>query len=160
MTTTTQQPDWKPLANLGDVNPIDHGGAFVLGDATGVYPPELVLVSPEESENEEGDPIAWTVSRIVCDRCYPCNGGKEVSDNQFHRDSPAWFSLHDVERSTGISSNELKDWLCSVDSVERATAYELLTCHYGAFEFDQYPLTFESRAEVETYVSKTLGFAI
>jgi len=28
------------VANLGDANPIDNGGFFVLRDTTGVYPPE------------------------------------------------------------------------------------------------------------------------
>lgn len=45
----TNQPVWKLLANLGDVNPVDHGGLFVYQDLTGVYPEECEkLVSPAD----------------------------------------------------------------------------------------------------------------
>lgn len=39
----TNQPSWKLLTNLGDVTPLEYGGAFLLVDETGVYDSELVV---------------------------------------------------------------------------------------------------------------------
>ena len=37
----TQQPRWKNVGHIGDVDPIAHGGGFVYEDSTGVYCPEM-----------------------------------------------------------------------------------------------------------------------
>lgn len=53
---STPQPVWKFIANLGDANPIDHGGYFVYIDETGVYAPEAeLLVEPSDDEVQRDD---------------------------------------------------------------------------------------------------------
>ncbi len=44
------QPAWECIAQLGDKNPIDHGGYWILRDTTGVYAEEaeLLLVPDDE----------------------------------------------------------------------------------------------------------------
>jgi len=82
----TQQPVCKFLANLGDANPIEHGGFAVFVDETGVYAPECELLeTPEETGRRD-----WSVRRIICERCTFING--VLSDNKFHPAKPAWFA--------------------------------------------------------------------
>ena len=59
------QPKWKKIANLGDVNPLDHGGLFVLIDETGVYPPEMERLEPPCDDDPEGQ---YEVFRVVLER--------------------------------------------------------------------------------------------
>ena len=131
---TTQQPIWKLTANLGDVNPLG-GGALLYEDTTGVYAPELVLI------HESEDPDRFSVSHICCDLCYQI-GAEGVSDNRFHKDSPAWFSdkLAQVERYCGSDAGTLLASLCDVNTVARALGYLCLVSYFGVFEFDQYPV--------------------
>ena len=139
------QPIWKAVGAVGDVNPIKYGGGFILSDQTKVYPPELELIEPSESGSDE----EWTVSRIVCEQCFFENG--VLSDNKFHKDHPAWFadSLEPICNCCDCDETELIEALCSEDEVVRARAYETLINYFGAFEFDQYPLKFTDREEVE-----------
>jgi hypothetical protein len=129
----TKQPVWKYLGNLGDVHPLDYGGALVYEDKTGAYEPELVLfdgVSPCERT---------TVTRIVCTPCRVTDG--VLSDNKFHPLHPAWFAdkLPGVAETYGMDVDELTAILCSSDSLELAEGYRILSGYFGEFEFDQYP---------------------
>ena len=79
----TQQPTWRYVTNLGDVNPIEHGGAFVFVDTTAVYPPEMEILEPPCDDIDiDDDDARWAVSRIVLDPCMW--DGKQLSDNPFH----------------------------------------------------------------------------
>lgn len=40
----TMQPDWELIANLGDVNPFEHGAVFIFTDKLGNYDPEMVVI--------------------------------------------------------------------------------------------------------------------
>ena len=144
---TTQQPIWKLTANLGDVNPLDSGELLYV-DATGVYAPELVLI--EANLPEDGHDENFSVSRICCDLCYQI-GADGVSDNRFHKDSPAWFSdkLAQVERYCGSDAGTLLASLCDVNPVARALGYLCLVAYFGVFEFDQYPIGM-TEAEIRT----------
>lgn len=139
------QPIWKAVETVGDVNPIEHGGGFILSDQSQVYPPELELIEPSESCSDEG----WTVSRIVCERCSFENG--ILSDNKFHKDHPAWFagSIETICNCLDCDEDDLIESLCSDNEIARARAYKTLINYFGAFEFDQYPLKFTDRAEIE-----------
>jgi hypothetical protein len=60
------QPEWKCVANLGDVNPIDHGGFFVFVDKTGHYAPEVEIL---EVPDEDSEKRRWTVYRFCLEDC-------------------------------------------------------------------------------------------
>jgi hypothetical protein len=150
---STQQPKWRYVANLGDVNPVDYGGQFLFVDQTGVYDPELeILESPDRDDAPEG----WTVYRVILDRCHEVwdeeSDAHYVGDNKFHPDHGAWFGsaqdLKSVASSMDIEVAELRRLLCSADPKERAHGYLALIGYYGAHEFDQYPLQFTKRSEV------------
>jgi len=131
----TQQPSWHCIANLGDVNPLDYGGRFVMIDKRGIYTPEL-WVYVEESKS---------LYTIVLERCFD-TGNYEVSDNRFHTKKPAWFGGHgdllSVARSVGTTHYHLMRTLCSSDPLERASAYyDIALCH-GIMNFDEQPIEF------------------
>lgn len=115
------QPEWKFVAQLGDANPIDHGGKFLFVDETNVYDPELEVLELVKGENEDefnedeelvvaGD-MEWEVHRFIL---VPCTYGRVVdgqfkelseyhpdgilSDNEFHPGHPAWFAKPESEK--------------------------------------------------------------
>jgi hypothetical protein len=153
----TQQPNWQLIANLGDAHPIDHGGLFVSIDTTGVYAPEAeLLVSPDDDSGE------WTVYRFSLDQCTFVAG--VLSDNKFHPDHAAWFAKPEAERANrpqdttylsnvascmGMDLDQLREWFCSANPIERAMAYQAVGDYHGFENLDGYPLTFKDRSEVE-----------
>jgi hypothetical protein len=160
--TTTTQPTWKLLQNLGDVNPIDYGGYFVFTDETGVYSPEAeLLISPDE-EPAEDDP-QYMIYRFSLDRF------KTIEDEETHTiylipyrynvdewPYPAsrydeWFhkDLASVARFIGSTVEEMRSDLCSEDPLSRAHAYRAIGDYHGFENFDGYPLRL-TRADVET----------
>ena len=154
-----QQPQWKFIAQLGDVNPIDHGGQFLFIDETGVYDPELEVLELIEGDTEdeynddeelvqEGD-MKWEVHRFPLERCTFRNG--ILSDNEFHPDLPAWFAdkIESVASFVGSSAEELIEYLCGEDVKLRAIAYKAIADYHGINNFDDYPITFDNRRELE-----------
>lgn len=152
------QPVWKFVANLGDVNPIDHGGYFVYVDETGVYPPEAVYLEVEGDDEAN----KWTEYRFSLEPCTFKDG--ILSDNKFHPEHPAWFAKPEKERkerpqdttylktvadACGQTEEELIEQFCSDDPVQRAFSWrEVGMCH-GWRNLDDYPLEFTDRSEVE-----------
>ena len=141
---STSQPVWKCVANLGDVNPIDYGGCFVLVDTTGVYPPECEMLAPPE-DDERG--AKWEVCRFVLENCTYQNG--ILSDNQFHPDHPAWFAkdLESLAKFAGMETSELVNQFISDDPIQRAQAWILVGEYWGFHELDHYHLEL-SKTEV------------
>lgn len=152
----SNQPKWKAIAQLGDVNPIDYGGFWVLRDTTGVYCEEAELLVTPEDEDEDG---TYTVYRLILERCTLTDG--ILSDNKHHPLKNAWFAKPEEQRkqrpqdstylscvaaSCGIDVDELTSQLCSSDAIERAQAYRCIGEYHGFENFDSYPLTL-SRSE-------------
>jgi len=142
------QPKWKCVANLGDVNPIEHGGLFVFIDETGVYPPEAEKLIPP---CEDG-PQEWVAYRFILENCTHING--VLSDNQFHPDHPAWFAgseqqreerpqdstyLQNICNCMDVEAKELIGWFCSDDPCERARAWECVGDYHGYENLDSEP---------------------
>ena len=138
---------------LGDVNPVEHGGFWVLRDKTGSY--------CEEAELFDVDSRQLAACRFTLNRCTFING--VLSDNKYHPDKCAWFAttpermklrpqdgrgLTDVARTVGIEEDELVRLLCSESPIERCRGYQCLIAHHGVYEFDQYPL-YLSRSEAK-----------
>ena len=158
-------PEWRLLAQLGDVNPFEYGGAYVLQDPTGQNVEMLeILEVPEEEEFDEEPPEdedegwdrdahsnGFTVYRFNLDRCTFVNG--VLSDNPFHPEHPAWFARPADERAPNAKSglqmvascvgkdvDVLVEELCSEDPVSRAQAYQDLFSYHGSDNFDSDPL--------------------
>jgi len=154
------QPKWKMIANLGDVNPVDHGGLFVYVDETGVYPPEMERLTPNSDDDADG----WQIRRVKLDKCSWNVETGILSDNPYHPDHAAWFAqpeakrkerpqdttyLQDVCDSMDCDGDELVADFCSDDPVRRALAYRAVLDYHGWENGDSYPLHFADRAEVE-----------
>lgn len=142
--SSTPQPQWQIVANLGDETPLDHGGLFVLVDKTGVYTPEVENLDVID----DGGPPRWIVNRIILEQCTFIDG--VLSDNKFHPDSSVWFSddLDAVASYIGAESKQvLIDQLCSADPIERAHAYRAMADYHGYYNFsgdgDLYTSKFE-----------------
>ena len=58
---------WICIANLGDANPLDHGGAFVMRSIDPRETPQLWIL---EAPCDDADPpLEWTLYRFDLDRC-------------------------------------------------------------------------------------------
>lgn len=123
----TEQPKWRCVANLGDVNPFDYGGYFVFIDETGVYDPEMEVL-----EVPDGDIDYWESFRFIMEPCTYREG--ILSDNKFHPGLKAWFA-HDVPSmcsTMGWEELEFLTAICSNDVVERAQAWRVIYDYWGA----------------------------
>jgi hypothetical protein len=155
----TDQPKWKLLANLGDVNPIDHGGYFVFEDETGVYPPEAEVLLEPPDDTEEGSE-RWEVYRFSLDRCKMKQG--YLVSFAFDKKWPCplswyeeWFAkdLNDVASFIGQTEDELQDMFCSADPLERAQAYRAIGDYHGYANLDSYSLSLDRFEVQERYRS-------
>lgn len=127
-------PKWRIVANLGDADPIEHGGAFVLVDETGTHDPELEFWQEPAEDGEQ----EWRVSRWTLTRCTLT--ANVVSDNPFHPQHPAWFAETLPDIAECCDHPDLVADLCSENTITRAQAYLSIARYHGELNFDEYPL--------------------
>lgn len=152
----TQQPSYWCVNNIGDAEPLEHDGGFVLVDRTGVYCPVLVLLQrfllndSDQNRFDEGDETVVT-HQLVSIELEPLTTIKDdngryigVSDNKYHVDVAAWFggqdSIFNVSKYAGHRTPE--SFMLSLISscpTERAYAYLNLVRYYGSDEFSAEP---------------------
>lgn len=139
------EPKWKCVSMLGDVDPINHGGKFVLVDEMGVHIPEMLVISKDLG--------CWEVARIELNECF--HEYDILSDNSYHKDSEAWFAdkIDLIAASRGMKAYQLIEYLCSTNPVLRAIGYEALVGFFGTYEFDQSPNEL-NRREINVLVKK------
>lgn len=137
---------YKILANLGDVNPLDYGGAFVRSDDT-----LDVLVEPNEDDKKP----RWTVYTVALDRCSYVDG--VLNDNSYHPSQPAWFAddIDAIASCVGREPITLINLLCSDNPVCRAHGYIDVASYHGWFEFDQYPIELTRREAYRRFRPET-----
>jgi len=161
----TQQPVWKMVGQVGDINPIDHSGGFIYIDETGVYPPEVEYIHAPTEYN--GEP--WVIYRFILEPCTYING--VLSDNKFHPDKPAWFAKTEEERKerpqdttylknvcdfVGMAEPEMIDLFTSDDPQERAAAWMAVGDYHGFENLDEYPLVFTNEDQVRVRYAEEL----
>lgn len=158
----TQQPSYWCVDNIGDVDTLEHDGAFVLVDRTGVYCPVLLLLEKlflEDSDQarfDEGDETILT-HQLVSIELEPLtaikdNSGKYIgiSDNKYHVDEPAWFGdyISVANVSTYAGHHTPESFMLSLISscpTERAYAYLNLVRYHGSDSFNAEPVKLEYR---------------
>jgi hypothetical protein len=127
---TTNQPLWRRIANLGDVNPVEYGGFFVYIDRRGVYQPEVELLEAMEEYGGKG----WETYRAIIEK---------------NPEQEWWYSkLDDVARSCGQDADEYRATLAGDDVIAKARVYQDMIGYFGAHEFDSYPRQYEKRSEL------------
>ncbi len=144
----TNQPVWQLIANLGDANPLSHGGFFVYVDRTGVYDPECAQLTPID-DDQGNDSGKWELRRFSLPRCTFSNG--ILSDNRFHPESAAWFASNDTARPqdttslaklasySGLSEAQLIALFTSENVGDRAQAWLMVGNFHGFDNLDSYP---------------------
>lgn len=138
------QPNWKCVAQLGDVNPIKYGGLWVLVDQAGGYQPELEVLEVEEwtitRGKRKGDPAYnYTIYRVQLD---PVTMMADIlSDNPHHPELQAWWA-DDVMGQPEDERDRLILLLCSDDPVQRAHGYMEIASIWSWSEFDHQPLRY------------------
>lgn len=137
----TQQPSFWCIENIGDANPFDYGGGFVLVDRTGVYSPELLVLDPSDDDGSEHQLYTILLEPLI--RIKDEDGNHGLSDNKYHPDYPAWFGefekLKALSESCGRFYSELLGSFLSSCPVERAFAYLNVASYWGFANFDEYP---------------------
>jgi hypothetical protein len=153
--TTTKQPTWELLAEIGDINPVEYGGMFLFKDTTNVYDPEIenIVVDVVKVVNDE-EQYQYSVYRTPITKCSYENG--VLSDNKYHPDHEVWFAkdLSMVADYADTTAAKLISDLCSDTLTARAMAYALIGDYYGWHELDHYPLTSADRDEIEARVKQ------
>lgn len=153
----SQQPKWKFVANLGDVDPFESGGYFIFVDETGLYPPEAELLEVDWVSNSK---CHRRVYRFILENCTYQNG--ILSDNQFHPNKPAWFAhppskenstcfLSYLTSFSGMSLKELVALFCSDDPCKRAIAWRIVGDYHGYENLDSYPIKLTAKEMRERY---------
>lgn len=163
--TSTAQPVWKLVAQLGDVNPIDYGGLFVYVDTTGVYPPEAEkLMEPIEDNGV----TKWEVYRFILEnlKAVEHEGRTLLIPARYDPSWPhpierydEWFNsdLESVSSYVGQVVNELRQSLVADDPAKRALAWQAIGDYHGWDNLDSYPLTYTSEAEIRERYEKRGG---
>lgn len=148
------QPSYFCIANLGDADPFEHGGAFVCIDRRGIYDPILLIYDQDLRKRSE----------ITLEPCHLYKSLKEhlisVGTNNFHPDIyPEWFSdsISDAARFCGQNFYDFVSDLISKNVVKRAGAYLNLIYYHGVFEFDHYPYIYEDEKDAERFCDKMLA---
>lgn len=136
------------IVNLGDVNPLDYGGYFILDPETA----ELLEV--------EDDSAMYTVYRFALDRCKMKRGF--LVPFAYENDWPypvsvyeEWFArdLSDVANFIGSDEETLQNQFCSEDAIVRAHAYRAIGEYHGFANLDGDPLRLTRKEAAKRYES-------
>lgn len=154
-----RQPSWHCVANLGDVNPFEYGGKFLMIDRRGIYPAELWVFSEWTEEDTR-----MTLHQIVLEPCFLIQnerlGGHDVGANVYHTYSPEWFgdrsSTAAVSSSIGMDREEFCRLFCG-NPYDRAVAYAAIASHYGLANFDTAPRIFTTKREAKAFCNRMLA---
>jgi hypothetical protein len=153
----TNQPKWELIAQLGDKNPLEHGGYWVFVDKKGVYTPEaekLILCDDNENIN--------LVYRFSLDQLKMHND-MLISyryDSTFPNAVESykeWFSddIPSVASYVGMTTEQLQALFCSDNPIERAAAYEAIGDYFGYVNLDSDSLPY-TKKEVKSRFNKAL----
>jgi hypothetical protein len=138
--SNTLQPSYHAIANLGDVNPLEYGGAFVMVDRRGIYTPQLWVWDVDSNPIEE----KGRLYRFDIPKCHILADSFAVGDNKHHPNHPAWYGDHDTLKSIasfgGMTVREFVGMLVHFNPIQRAQAFRLIAEHSGYENFDSYPL--------------------
>ena len=136
------QPNWKYIANLGDVNPLDYGGFFIYEDTTKVYAAEGEYYIPEENQcyRFSLDKMSFVNGHLISADMLERSKTKSLpypieSYTEWYEDS-----LSSIASYIGVELSELQTWFTSDNVLDRARAYESLGQYHGFENLDSYPL--------------------
>ena len=132
------EPQWRIIANLGDVDPIEYGGAFVFVDENEVADPQIEFWQ-EPPEDDESEP--WRIYRWDIPKC--SIGDQGLSNSPYNH--PAWFAETLPNIAECCDFPDIADALCSDDILRRASAYLAIGRYHGERNFDDPPLELDRK---------------
>lgn len=144
---TTLQPRWHVAASLGDANPLDHGGSFVLIDSTGIYDPKLWRFDSESMQ----------LHRFSIAQCHRTASG-EIGNSNLYPNRVAWFGWSTClgHVSSFAGNPDLSRHLCGSNVIDRAWAYMALCDCHGSNLFDSCPDTL-TRSKARELIDRLLA---
>jgi hypothetical protein len=147
------QPSYFCIANLGDADPFEHGGAFVCIDRRGEYDPILLIYDQDFKKRSE-------VTLEPCHRVVSSTREiLSVGTNKFHATNPEWFS-ESLEKVAGFNGRDFDEFvgeLVSTNVAKRAGAYLALVDYHGVHEFDHYPHIYENEEDARNFCNQMLA---
>jgi hypothetical protein len=150
----TNQPDWKCIAQIGDNNPLEYGGHWILQDNTQVYDEESEILLVDD----DGQKTTYTVYRYSLDKLKLVNGyivpaKYNVSWPHSLASYQEWFvkDIQSIAEFIGMTAYKLKKLLIANDPVCRAIAYEAIGQYLGYENLDSYPLILTENEVKERY---------
>jgi len=149
----TAQPSYFCIANLGEADPFEHGGAFVCIDRRGIYDPIMLIYDQDFKKRSE-------ITLEPCHRIISSTGEiLSVGTNKYHGTHAEWFSesLEEVADFNGRDIDEFVGELVSTNVVERAGAYLELASYHGVYEFDHYPYIYEKEEDARNFCDQMLA---
>lgn len=153
------QPNYQLVANLGDANPLDHGGFFVYKDQEGRHDPLVEWFDPERLQvwRFELEPLVDHKGMLVPAEMY-------AQRKQLPKPVGAWevwFSKHVPYAAdhNGMKAAELRRLLCSKDILNRARGYQIMA-EIDPQGFDpEGPLQLASKTEAALRYQEEIGKA-
>ena len=127
--------NFKCVANLGDVDPVEHGGIFVMESVDGSQEPQIWHLWREDGAE------SWSL--FIFDIPAVDQPGAEWW----------WADLHRACAYGDVDRRELLADLRGSDVTVRAHAYVSLAQYHGWQNFDHEPLTYD-RAQAEAMVAE------
>jgi hypothetical protein len=150
------QPSFHCVANLGDANPFEYGGRFLMVDRRGSYNPELWIFV--ESTDDDPKMMRYAVTLEHCFQ-YDNDGIIQLGTNIYHPHIAEWFgtnaSIKAMADYVGMKPEELRLKFCG-NTHDRACAYGVAIDYYGVDEFDHYPLAFENARKAKAFCNRML----
>lgn len=138
--------------HLGDINPLDYGGMVLFTPEDGKDGYLALLEGPTEEDEEE----SYLLYRVELE--HHTYENYILSDNKYHKDFQVWYgsSITLISSHCGMSEEELISLFCSEKAMDRAIAYRSVIDYYGAFEFDQYPISLTRKEAKEWFRSRNV----
>jgi len=149
----TDQPSYFCIANLGDANPFEHGGAFVCIDRRGIYDPILLVYNADLKKRSE-------VTLEPCHRIQSLGKIVGIGTNKFHTLKAEWWgdidSLQKIVDFTGCDLSDLVNTFITQNCISRACAYLKLIEYHGIHEFDHDSCLYEYYRDAKKFCDEML----
>lgn len=119
----------RKLGTVGDVNPIEHGGGYIVKTDDGIHLEYFEGISDwPDSWDVDLDAPKWLAKKVTLHRVDLCIDGEALMADL------DWVDWNSVSTSCGYPRGRLKT------AQERANAVMDVAGHYGWHELDLYPL--------------------
>lgn len=146
------KPFFRCIDNLGDINPYEYGGAFVMLDLNGINDPGLIIYEAETRER-----ITFVIERgfLVKDEHNNILGVSFNNYNSRYIDRKL-SDLSSIADFNGEYAIEFVGALCDVDVRKRALAWKSIYDYWGADNVGASVYKFDTKKEARQFCDAML----